>query len=891
MANPNAADWTGALARARAHSPFLTMGLDRQPELERLLAEGRGEEALVHARSLSTASDHVGLALRRERWALAVSLAIGDLAGAFPLTRVMEELSAFADRALDAAIAGAIRARVPEAEPAGFTALALGKHGAGELNYSSDIDPILLYDPETLPRRERDEPAEAAQRYARKILELLSQQTGDGYVFRVDLRLRPASEVSPLAISFDGALSHYESSAIAWERAAFIRARAASGDRGAGEAFLQAITPFVWRRSLDFTAIEEIRRLTARIRDHHAGPREPGPGFDVKRGRGGIREIEFFAQTHQLIHGGRNPALRLRGTRAALDALAAAGIVPAADATLLGERYDRLRTIEHRLQMVSDRQTHSLPQDLAAIDNVARLDGLPDGAALIGELRTITGEVAALYDGLLDRPEERAASRTATPDSAVTAMVEARIDKWRETLRTLRGSEARAALAAVRPALVEALAAAPEPERALTRLETVLEKVPTAINLFRLFEARPGLLDQVLRVVTLAQPLADDLGRHPELLDALIDARALDLPGPVESIAERMRQRAPDYERRLDRIREVVGEERFALGVQLVEARHDPIDIAAGLSRLAEAALKTGAEAAAGEFATVHGRIPDGDLLVLGLGRLGGGALTHASDLDVIYLFTGEIGVESDGGRPLTASLYFNRLAQRVTGALSVATAAGALYEIDTRLRPQGAQGPLAVSLDSFQRYQREDAWTWEHMALTRARPLVGPEAARKDLQAIIDSVLRQQRDPAKLRADVLKMRGEIAANKSPAGPLDAKLQRGGLVDCEFIVHYLQLRERTALSPDLAPAIEELMAIGFLPPDFRTHYDLLSRLLVAVRLLAPDCQPPPEAARKVLAAACRTEDFAGLLQAIDAARHGVVRTWAETFGETLEEPS
>lgn len=889
MADATEVDWTGALARARAHSSFLTMGLDRQPELEALLADGRGEEALAHARSRGDGVEDVGLALRRERWALAVALAVGDLAGAFPLAQVMEELSAFADRALDTAIAGAIRARVPEAAPAGFTALALGKHGAGELNYSSDIDPILLYDPDSLPRRERDEPSEAAQRYARTILELLSNQTGEGYVFRVDLRLRPASEVSPLAISFDGALSHYESSAIAWERAAFIRARAVAGDVAAGEAFLKAITPFVWRRSLDFTAIEEIRRLTARIRDHHAGPTEPDPGFDLKRGRGGIREIEFFAQTHQLIHGGRNPALRLRGTRAALDALADAGIVPADDAKLLGESYDRLRTIEHRLQMVGDRQTHSLPQDIEAIDNVAHLDGLPDGAALIGELRTITGEVAERYDGLLDRPDERPAGRTAAPDTAVVAMIETRIEKWRETLRTLRGSEARSALAAVRPALVEALAAAPEPERALTRLETVIEKVPTAINLFRLFEARPGLLDQVLRVVTLAQPLADDLGRHPELLDALIDARALDLPGPVESIAQRMRQRAPDYERRLDRIREVVGEERFALGVQLVEARHDPVEIAAGLSRVAEAALETGAEAAQREFEQVHGRIPDGDLLVLGLGRLGGGALTHASDLDVIYLFTGDIGVESGGERPLTASLYFNRLAQRVTGALSVPTAAGALYEIDTRLRPQGNQGPLAVSLDSFERYQREDAWTWEHMALTRARPLVGPAAARKDLQGIVDAVLRQERDPQKLHAAVLKMRAEIAANKRPAGPLDAKLQRGGLIDCEFIIHYLQLRERIAFAPDLGPAIEELIAAGFLPAGFRAHYDLLSRLLVAARLLAPDGQPPSAAARKVLAAACHAEDFAALLQAVDEARQGVITTWADTFGEPLEE--
>jgi glutamate-ammonia-ligase adenylyltransferase len=350
-----------------------------------------------------------------------------------------------------------------------------------------------------------------------------------------------------------------------------------------------------------------------------------------------------------------------------------------------------------------------------------------------------------------------------------------------------------------------------------------------------------------------------------------------------------MRQAPPDYERRLDRVRTVVGEARFALGVQLVEARHDPLEIAAGLARVAEAALATGATAAIEEFEMVHGRIAGSDLVVLGLGRLGGGALTHASDLDVVYLFTGEIGAESDGRRPLTSSLYFNRLAQRVTAALSVPTAAGALYEVDTRLRPQGTQGPLAVSLDSFARYQRQDAWTWEHMALARSRPLFGPLPARAELQQMVDGVLRLEREPAKLRTDVLKMRGEIAANKRPAGTLDVKLRRGGLVDCEFLIHFLQLRERIGLSPDLAVAITELTTAGWLPDAFRAHYDLLNRLLVAARLLAPDSQPPPEGAAQVLARACGVADFPALLRAVEQARHGIGETWAETFGETLED--
>jgi glutamate-ammonia-ligase adenylyltransferase len=412
-------DWSAAIDRARAHAPFLALALERQPELAGLLGRGEGEAALAAARAAGDSAPGVASALRRERLALATALAIGDLAGAFPLAQVMAELSAFADRALDRAIADAIARRVPDAEPVGFVAIALGKQGAGELNYSSDIDPLLLFAPDRLPRRERDEPGEAARRYAHAVVETLSQQTGEGYVFRVDLRLRPAAEVSPPALSFNAALSHYESSALAWERAAFIRAHAAAGDIVAGREFLAALRPFVWRRNLDFTAIEEIRRLTARIRQAHDGPREAGPGFDVKRGRGGIREVEFFAQTHQLIYGGRLPSLRQRGTRAALDALAAEGIIAADDAFALGEAYDRLRMIEHRLQMVHDRQTHTLPVDATALDGVARLDGLADGTALVVELRAVCGAVAARYDRLLGDGERTGAPPRSSGDPAL----------------------------------------------------------------------------------------------------------------------------------------------------------------------------------------------------------------------------------------------------------------------------------------------------------------------------------------------------------------------------------------------------------------------------------------------------------------------------------------
>ncbi|MBV1917685.1 MAG: bifunctional [glutamine synthetase] adenylyltransferase/[glutamine synthetase]-adenylyl-L-tyrosine phosphorylase [Sphingomonadaceae bacterium] len=898
-----AVDWENAIERARAHSPFLSLAMERQPELTALIAAGKGKEALSLARGAGKGIDDAAVALRRERLALSLALGLGDLAGAFPLSLVVEELSAFADRALDTAITEAIRHRVPDCEPAGFIGLALGKHGARELNYSSDIDPILLYDPETLPRRARDEPGEAAQRIARRLIETLSTLTSEGYVFRVDLRLRPASEVSPLAISVDAALTHYESSALAWERAAFIRARACSGDIAQGEAFLAAIRPFVWRKGLDFGAIDEIARLTAQIRANNKGSEGVGPGFDLKKGRGGIREVEFYAQTHQLIHGGRNPSLRVRGTRETLDALAAAELIAPQDAILLGESYDRLRTFEHRLQMVHDRQTHSLPDSEEALDSVARLHGLADGKALIGEITEITEAVGSRYDDLL-AANVSTASTVKMPRSGPALENELeqmgfadphelapRITGWKSgRFRALRSDAAFAAFDAIEPALLSALAAAPEPDRAIRRWERLLTNLPSALNLFNLLEARPGLIDLLARAISLADPLADELSRRADLLDPLINASAFDLPGSVDDLAKRLsRREAHDgYEEVLDSVRREVGELRFALGIQLIESTNDPLEIGAALSRIAEAAVQVLGDAATREFHKAHGEIPESELVILGLGRLGGAVLTHASDLDLVFLFTGDHSAESGGDRPIGATLYYNRLCQRVIAALSVPTAEGALYEIDTRLRPSGAQGPPAASLDSFARYQNEQAWTWEHMALARARPIFGSQHARNELSGLIEGVLTAPRDPGKLKAEVLKMRGTMAEHKKPKGALDIKLARGGLVDLEFLVHYLQLRDGAALIPNLGEAVRALVSANLLPATLIEGHDAMTRFLIASRLLAHDSRVPHGAARKVLASSCGFGDWDSVIRTLGEARATVASSWAELFGETLE---
>ncbi len=904
-------DWNDAVTRARAHAPFLARALDRQPELAELLSAGDGAAAMEWTRQQGAHED-TAVALRRERLALATTLAIGDLARAFPLAQIVGELSAFADRALDRAIRTAIRERTDEDGARGMIALALGKQGAGELNYSSDIDPILLYDPATLPRRAQDDPGDAANRYARRVIGLLSENTSEGYVLRVDLRLRPASEISPLAVAKGAALAHYQGAALAWERAAFIRARAAAGDIAAGEAFLQEIGPFIWRSHLDFGAIEEIRQLTLRIRESHDGPREVGPGFDVKRGRGGIREIEFFAQTHQLIHGGRDPSLRVRGTRAALNALSLAGRISPEDAAILGAGYDRLREIEHRLQMVNDRQTHSLP-DAAALDGVARLDGHSDGAALVAELTELTGRTGSIYEQLIGTPSQPAPRANPASDLAAqlgelgfddSATLAQRIAGWSEgRFVCLRTPQALRAFHRVRGDLLAAIAASDDPMRAITRWETILERVPSAITLFQLLSAQPHLLDRLVATLTLAPVLSDELARRPELLDTLLDRDALDLPGDIPSIMARMEAKAArrDYEALLDAIRVVTGEIRFALGVQLIEGLADPLDIASALSRLAEAALALAMRETVREFAAKHGRIAGGELLVLGLGRLGGGALTHASDLDIVYLFTGDFAARSDGPRPLGATQYFNRLASRVSAALSVPTAQGALYEVDTRLRPQGAQGPLAVSCDAFAKYQRDAAWTWEHMALARARVLEGSDTARRDLDALLRDVVRTPRNVEALRDAVVTMRGQMALHKRPGGTIDAKLLRGGLVDLEFVVQFLQLRGVTAtgaklaeshpraLDPDLTQAIAGLVEADLLPPEIIAAHELMTRMLVAGRLLAPGGQEPPPSGARAMAQACGAETYDALLQAFGDARQSVARVWQAILGTTIRD--
>lgn len=882
-----------AIARARRWSPFLGGLLERHPRIAGIFESDGSLAALAAIRTED--GTRVGERLRRERQQLALATALGDLAGELSLEDVTAALSAFADRAIDESLHAAIIERVPDAPMVGMTVLALGKLGSCELNYSSDVDLILLFDPATLPKRAREEAGEAAVRYGRRLIELLQTRDEHGYVARVDMRLRPSPEVTPIALPVDAAISYYESSALPWERAAFIRARCCAGDKALGQRFLREIQPFVWRRALDFGAIDEIRSISLRIRDHYAQGQAFGPGYDLKRGRGGIREAEFFTQVQQLVHGGREPALRAPATLDALRALTDADRLEPHVAAAIGEGYRALRTAEHRVQMIDDRQEHRLPKG-EALEAVARLAGEADGEALLRMLAPHVEAIGLSFDGLVSSDETRLSNDPDRLRAELTAQgwpepeeAARRVADWRTgKARSLRSPAARQAFEAMLPGLMPRIAAAPEPMRALNRFSDIVERLSSGVNFFRLLEARPALAEILALILAQAPALADQLARRPTLLDGLIDDSSFALPPDADTLADRFAAAVAGdgLDQALDRIRRLVGERRFALGVQLIAAHRDPIDITKGYSDLAEAAVRTLSAKVAEEFAAAHGTMPGGEFGIVALGRFGGQALTDASDLDLIFLWSCPDECRSTGARSLTGTDYYNRLASRIVAALSVQTAAGPLYDVDTRLRPQGEKGMLAVSLAGFDHYQRSDAWTWEHLALCRARPLTGSPAFQATLRASINAILTMRRDPAAVRADAAEMRAQMAQHKPAVGPLDVKLGPGGLVDLEFTVHTLQLTSGVGLDPRLESAIAALVEAGLLDEATDPDLRLLSRFLVVMRLVAPGAVALAEASRPLVASLCGQADWDALLAAIDEARARIAGRWEKVRSGT-----
>ena len=820
------------LAAVAEYSPFLRSLMVDEPKR---LVDVLNADPLARIRRIVSATasswksgDEAELMakLRRGRAEVALIVALADLGRVWDTEAVTDALSRFADAAVAATVrfilreaseAGDIRLPDPAAPDvgSGWIVLGMGKFGASELNYSSDIDLIVLFDPERAQLPEEREPLPLFVRMTKRLVNLLQEHTGDGYVFRTDLRLRPDPGATNIALSVEAALQYYESFGQNWERAALIKARPVAGDIEAGGAFLNELTPFIWRKYLDFAAIADVHSIKRQIHDHRGHEAIAVAGHNIKLGRGGIREIEFFVQTQQLIAGGRNPELRGRRTVDVLRTLAAGGWIEAGTCKELSRAYVVLRTLEHRLQMIDDAQTHTLPDDDESLSVVAKLSCFPGIDAFGEALRSTLAKVQTHYGVLFERAPSLSAelgnlSFTGDSDDPETLATLSGLgfSNAAEASRTIRGwhygrypavrsAAARERLTEITPTLLTALAETDNADSAIIAFDRFLGRMPAGIQLFAMLGSNPGLMALIARIMGTAPRLAEIVAHRVHVLDALIEPAFFGTLPKRELLEERLAATLAEsvsYEDKLDRARIFGQEQAFLIGVRVLAGALGARQAGYAFADLADVLVKATVDEARKEFESQHGRIAKGQIALIAMGKLGGHEMTAASDLDLVLVYDfSDKATASDGKRPLAGVQYFTRLTQRLVAALSAPTAEGILYEVDFRLRPSGKSGPLATHIDAFRAYQAKDAWTWEHMALTRARPIAGDKALIARAQKQITGIIARRRDRKKVAADILEMRAIIEEEKGGEGAWDLKQAPGGMVDIEFIAQYLQL--------------------------------------------------------------------------------------------------
>jgi glutamate-ammonia-ligase adenylyltransferase len=896
-----------ALAPVFGASPYLAGLCRTAPErLIRTLAGDPAERlaAILAATAAIPADDGaVGAALLRQlKGDLHLLAALADLGGVWGLDQVTGALTDFADaalaKALQIAAAEEVRAGrltavgAGESGPVpGLFVVAMGKHGARELNYSSDIDISIFYEPDALPLAQGVEPQAFAVRLTQAVAQSMQERTADGYVFRVDLRLRPDPSSTPPAVPVAAALDYYETVGQNWERAAWIKARACAGDRVMGRAFVAELQPFIWRRNLDFAAIADIHSIKRQIHVHKVDDRLHAQGADLKLGHGGIREIEFYVQTQQLILGGRDPSLRANRTVEALGALAAAGHVQSAVATELAEAYARLRFLEHRAQMVADQQTHKLPENDADRRRIATLAGEANlrsfDAAVTRLLKGVNrryGELFAededlssrfgslVFTGVEDDPETLATLKRM--GFSEPAQVAAAIRAWHHgriaATRTERGRELFTRLA---PRLLEAAHATGAPDEAFRRFTDFFAGLNSGVQVQSLFLAQPKLFELVVEVMAFAPRLAAILARRPSALDAMLDRCffAPFAPGEAGAAIEAAAAAADGFEEAMDAVRRAHREVSFRIGVQVMSRVATAAEAGPAFADLADACIGALAGAALREVERIGGAI-EGEVCVVALGKCGSREMTAGSDLDLMTVYRTPAGAAS-ADKGWAGETFFGRFTQRLVSALSAPTGEGGLYEVDLRLRPSGTQGPVAVSLAALESYYRGEAETWEFLALTRARPVWSTSPAfAAEVAAAIEAALRQPRDRRKIAADVRAMRELMSQERPAKGFWDLKLTPGGLVDIEFAAQFLQIAhaaEGGPLKPNTAEALAAFHAqesdaqLGVLEKAWRLQQDLAQILRVALDK-GDDPASEPAAFRKLLASAAPARDFRAL---------------------------
>ncbi len=832
----------GLITAVAEHSPHLRELAFADPARLQRLLESAPEERLaallaeVAAEVPRAASEADAMRLLRQKKAEAALLtALADIGGVWPVMQVTRALTEFADASVAAAVrfllnGAAAQGKLKPPDPAkpelgsGYVVLAMGKMGAFELNYSSDIDLIVLFDADAAPVAEDVEPAALFIRITKGLVKLLQERNGDGYVFRTDLRLRPDPASTQIAVSLAAALSYYESIGQNWERAALIKARPCAGDIAVGTAFLKEVAPFVWRKYLDYAAVGDIRDMKRQIHAYKGHDEIAIEGHNIKLGRGGIREIEFFAQTQQLIAGGRNPFLRQRETLDVLARLADGGWIDPAAAVDLTEAYQFLRSVEHRLQMVADEQTHTLPADTEVLARFARFLGFESrdafAAALLERLRKVERHYAQLFEGMpslmgVHRPLKFPAEQN--DRDTVDQLAElgfkqpveasATVRRWLSgAYRSLKGEYARAHLSELVALFVDHLARADNPDAALLALDRFFSGLQGGARFYSLLRQNPDFVALLGLILGTAPRLADIVAREPDVMDALLDPNFFGtLPDEIKLTRALMisLDQSSSFEDFLDRTRMFGHEQMFLIGVRVISGTVSGEQAGEAYARLADVLIRAVLESVEIKFASLHGRLYDQKCVVLAMGRLGGREMTAGSDLDliIVYDFDDE-HPESDGERPLYGSQYFARFTQRLISALTTQTNYGALYQVDMRLRPSGRSGPVATRLASFRSYQENEAWTWEHLALTRARVVCGAPDFAPSVEAVIRDVLRQPRDAETAAADVAEMRQAIAQEFGEDERWNLKYAAGGLIDLEFIAQYLQL-VHAAESPEI----------------------------------------------------------------------------------------
>ncbi len=865
--------------------------------------------------------------LRRMKADAALLVALADIGNVWPVTRVIAALTEVAETALGIAVrhllleaAGRGKLLLPDPQNpeigTGYIVLAMGKMGGYELNFSSDIDLVVFFDPGAPALAKELEPAPFFARLTRELVRLLQQRTQDGYVFRVDLRLRPDPASTQIAISTDAALHYYERRGQNWERAALIKARPSAGDREAGAALMRELSPFIWRKYLDYAAVADVHAMKQQIHAYRGHGEIAVEGHNIKLGRGGIREIEFFAQTQQLIAGGRHASLRGRATVPTLAALAAGGWIDATARDELTRAYDFLRRVEHRLQMMADEQTHTLPTDSAALITFAQFLGFDDrddfAAELLTQLRTVEKHYVRLFESAPALLAQQQSLSFSTPEGereTLDRLVEmgfrepreiaAAVHRWHAPdYRALRGEQARQYLTELVPVVIDQFSRAENPDAAFAAFDRFLIGLRAGGRFLSLLRQNPELVGFIALVLGAAPRLADILALQPQLIDPLIDPSffgALPQAAQLETGLTQTLGDTRSHEAALDAIRLFGQEHMFLIGARVLSGSVSAEQAGEAFAGLADVLVRVLHRRVGDEFAAAHGSVRGQETAILALGRLGAREMTASSDLDlmVVYDFDAE-HPNSDGGRPLYGGQYFARLTQRLINALTVKTNYGVLYQVDMRLRPSGRSGPLATHIESFIHYQEREAWTWEHMALTRARVVSASPIFAARVEAAIASVLRRKREPRVVAADVIDMRAAIAKEKGDADPWDLKYAAGALVDIEFIAQYLQL-VHAASAPDIldtstARALDKAARAGLLSaedaavlgPAVRLFHDLTQIL----RLCLPGVFDPKTASAGVLGLLARAADLPDF-SALDAHVRETQRQVRECFVRIL----